>query len=134
MEERATPVKLFCEQCAPSTRRLTYDQAALPRAELMSGSCMWSDEIAKEWCIECIWRTREVFHLRYSMTVGDAIPPEAMEKWQALEREFPNWPLFRPERRLPELAEQVRHMVTRNRREASVALERLCRDAANEQA
>src|SRR5262249_13971833 len=109
---------MFCQRCAPLTRRLSYDPAARPRAELMSGSCIWDDEICQEWCIDCIWKTRVVFHLRYSMTVGETIPLDTQELWQQLEREFPNWPLFRSERRSQEVARQVHWMVKSNSRRA----------------
>lgn len=52
---------MFCERCAPLTRTLTFDTEVEPRAELMSGSCMWADEIHRGWCIQCVWKTREVF-------------------------------------------------------------------------
>jgi hypothetical protein len=124
---------MFCERCAPLTRQLIYDLAAEPHAELMSGSCMWPDEISGEWCIQCIWKAREWFHLRYQLTVGEPVPPEALHAWQQMEREYPNWPLFRLERRSPEIAEQVRRMVHRNRRQACIALERLDRELRNRQ-
>jgi hypothetical protein len=107
---------------------LTYDAAAEPRAELMSGSCMWPDEISRDWCIECVWRTREVFHLRYQLTLGEQLPTEAMERWRQLEADYPNWPLFRPERRSPEIAERVRGMVHRAIRRACIELGRMDRE------
>src|SRR2546425_7453289 len=88
---------MFCERCSPMTRRLIYDPAAEPHAELMSGSCMWPDEISHDWCIECIWKSREWFHVRYQLTVGEPVTAEALERWGQLEHEFPNWPLFRPD-------------------------------------
>jgi hypothetical protein len=119
---------MFCERCAVLTRQLIYDPAAEPRAELMSGSCMWADEISREWCIQCIWKTRAWFHLRYQLTVGELVPPEAMERWGQLEQEYPNWPLFRPERRSPEIAERVWRMVHRATRRACIDLERMDRE------
>ncbi len=124
---------MFCERCAILTRRLIYDPAAEPHAELMSGSCMWPDEISQEWCTPCIWKMREWFHLRYQLTVGEPVPPEALECWQQLEQEYPNWPLFRLERRSPEIAERVRQMVNRNRRQACIAFERLEREFRSRQ-
>jgi hypothetical protein len=67
---------MFCERCAPLTRQLIFDPAAEPHAELMSGSCMWSDEISREWCIQCIWKQRQWFHVvnpvrRQSQVFGD---------------------------------------------------------------
>jgi hypothetical protein len=119
---------MFCERCAPLTRRLIYDPAAEPHAELMSGSCMWPDEIYRGWCIQCIWKTREWFHLRYQLTVGEPVSVEALERWGQLEQEYPNWPLFRPERRSPELAEKVRRLVHRATRRACIELERMDRE------
>lgn len=81
---------MFCEQCAVLTQQLLYDPVAEPRAELMSGSCMWTDEYSKEWCHQCICKTREWFHLRYQITLGKPVPPAAMKRWQELEQEFPN--------------------------------------------
>src|SRR3982751_152737 len=55
---------MFCDGCAALTHTLTFDLLAEPRAELTSGSCMWADELHRDWCIQCIWKSREVFHLR----------------------------------------------------------------------
>jgi len=120
---------LFCQRCALLTRRLTHDTAARSRAELLSGSCMWDDEISREWCIQCIWKTREVFRLRYCLTVGETVDPKALEYWQQLEREFPDWPLFRPERRSLEIAQKVRRMIERNTRRACIELEHMDRES-----
>jgi hypothetical protein len=95
---------------------------------------MWADEIHRNWCIRCVWKTREVFHLRYQITVGEAVAPESMTYFRELEQQFPNWPLFRPERRSPEMAERVRRMVRRNTRQACVDLERLDREYRRQQA
>jgi hypothetical protein len=124
---------MFCKRCAALTRRLTFDPTAEPSAELLSGSCMWPDEFSREWCSECNGKTREVFHLRFRMTVGDSVSPEAVAYFLRLEQEFPGWPLFRPERRSPKIAEQVRRMVHRNRRQALIALEKLDRELRNRQ-
>lgn len=123
---------MFCERCAPITRRLVYDPAAEPHAELMTGSCIWPDETSREWCIQCIWNTRELFHLRYQITVGERIPPCALERWCQLEREYPSWPVFRPERRSSEIAEQVRKLVSRATRRACVDLARMERELRKE--
>lgn len=125
---------MFCERCAPLTRRLNYDPAAEPHAELMSGSCMWPDEISREWCTQCIWKTREWFHLRYQLTVGEPVPAEALERWRQFEREYPNWPLFRPERSSPDIAERVRRMVHRATRRTCIELERMDREYRKRQA
>ena len=125
---------MFCERCASLTRTLAFDPATEPRAELMSGSCMWADEIHRGWCIQCVWKTREVFHLRYQLTAGEPVPPESVAYFGELEQQFPNWPLFRPERRSPEIAERVRRMVRRNTRQACVDLERLDREYRKRQA
>jgi hypothetical protein len=125
---------MFCERCAALTRRLSYDPAAQASAELLSGSCMWRDEIAPGWCSDCIGKTREVFHLRYQMTVGEPVPAEAVAVFLRLEQQFPRWPLFRPERRSPQIAKQVWRMVHRNRRQACVALARLDREIRSRQA
>lgn len=119
---------MFCERCASLTRRLTYDPAAQPYAELMSGSCIWPDEISRGWCIQCVWKMREWFHLRYRIAVGESVPAESLKRWGQLEREYPNWPLFRPERRSPEIAEQVRRMVHRATRRACIDLEHMDRE------
>jgi hypothetical protein len=125
---------MFCDRCAPLTRTLTFDPAAEPQAELMSGSCMWADEIHRDWGIQCIWKTREVFHLRYQITVGEAVKPQSVAYFSDLEQQFPNWPLFRPERRSPEIAERMRRMVRRNTRQACVDLERMDREYRKRQA
>jgi hypothetical protein len=125
---------MFCERCAPLTRNLTFDTLAEPRAELMSGSCIWADEIHRGWCVQCIWKTREVFNLRYRITVGEPMPPESVAYFRELEQQFPNWPLFRPERRSPEIAARVRQMVRRNMRQACIDLERLDRECRRRQA
>jgi hypothetical protein len=115
---------MFCVRCAPIARRLTYD----PFAELMSGSCIWPDEISREWCIPCKWNTREWFHLRYRITVGEPVSAGELERWQQMEQEYPNWPLFHPERRSSEIAERVRRMVHRANRRACVDLARMDRE------
>lgn len=125
---------MFCERCATLTRQLRHDPTAEPHVELMSGSCMWPDEISRDWCTPCIWKTREWFHLRYMLTVGESVPHEAVEAWQRLEQQYPNWPLFRPERRSPELAEKVRRMVHRATRRFLVDCERMDREYRKHQA
>jgi hypothetical protein len=95
---------------------------------------MWADEIHRGWCTPCVWKTREVFHLRYQITVGEPVPAESVAYFGELEQQFPNWPLFRPERRSPEIAERVRRMVHRNTRQACVDLERLDREYRRRQA
>jgi hypothetical protein len=124
---------LFCEHCAPLTRALVYDPLAEPFAELMSGSCWWPDETSREWCINCVWDMRAVFYFRYCMTVGEPIDHPSRERlareaWERLEREFPEWPLFRPERRSPEIADKVRRLVNRANRRACIELERMERE------
>jgi len=102
---------------------------------LMSGSCIWPDEISREWCIPCIWKTREWFHLRYRITVGEPVPVGELERWRQLVQEYPNWPLFRPERHSPEIAERIRRLVHRATRRACVELarmERECREGQSE--
>jgi hypothetical protein len=101
---------LFCPKCAPLTSGLTYDPAAGSFAEMMSGALIWGDERGK-WCIPCVWAMRAIFRLRYCMTVGEPLDPESLETWRKLEQEFPNWPLFRPDRRRPEDGPQVRDLV-----------------------
>jgi hypothetical protein len=124
----AEGVPMFCERCAALTRSLTFDPAAEPRPEVMSGSCRWADEIHPDWCIECHWSMRKLFHLRYQLTVGEAVAPEAVANLIRLEEQFPHWPFFRPERRSPEIAERVRRMVRRNSRKFCVDMERLERE------
>jgi hypothetical protein len=119
---------MFCEHCAPLTRALAYDPFAEPFAELMSGSCWWPDEISLHWCIPCIWDMRTVFHVRYRMTVGESVDPRALEEWARLQQEFPEWPLFRPERHSPEIADKVRRMVRRANRRACIEFERMERE------
>jgi hypothetical protein len=121
-------VSVFCERCAALTQRLTYDPLAAPRAELLTGSCIWTDERCREWWSECTDKVKELFHLRYQITVGDSVPSEALAYFLELEKLFPNWPLFRPERRSPEIAEAVRRTVRHNTKRACIALERLDRD------
>lgn len=125
---------MFCENCAPLTQSLRFDPSAEPHVELMSGSCIWSDETSRGWCIKCIWKMREWFHLRYQMTVGELIPPEALDRWRQLEQEYPNWPIFRPERCSPEIADRVRRLVDRATRRACIALERMDREYQSRQA
>jgi hypothetical protein len=102
---------MFCERCDPLIRRLAYNPAARPYAELMSGSCIWGDEISHGWCIRCMQGTRWLFHARYCMTVGEPIAPEALSLWDQAEGGFPNWPLLLPERRSPEIAVEVKRLV-----------------------
>lgn len=52
------------------------------------------------------------------MTVGEPVRPEARALWDETEKAFPNWPIFLPERRSPEIAGEVRRLVEeRNERE-----------------
>jgi hypothetical protein len=94
----------------------------------MSGSCWWPDEISPEWCTRCFWDMRAVFYLRYCMTVGEAIDHRAFEAWERLKQEFPEWPLFRPERRSPEMADKVRRLVHLANRRACIEMERMERE------
>lgn len=109
---------MFCERCVPLTHCLSRDPTARPHPELMSGSCIWDDEICRRWCIRCMHRTRLLFHARYCMTVGDPIRPEAQSLWDQAAVEFPDWPIFLPERRSSGIAGEVRRLVDeRNERE-----------------
>lgn len=102
---------MFCDKCAPWARSLVYDPNARFAAELLSGSCIWADEHTTEWCMDCVGRTRFLFHARYCMTVGEPVTPEAQALWDQAEREFPEWPFFRPERRSAAIADEVRRLV-----------------------
>src|SRR5689334_7081577 len=64
--------------------------------------------------------------LTRTLTFDPAAEPVAY--FRELEEQFPNWPLFRPERRAPEVAERVRRMVHRNTRRACIDLERMDRE------
>jgi hypothetical protein len=119
---------MFCERCTFLTRHLSYNPEAMPNVELLSGSCIWPDEVSRDWCTQCIWKTREWFHVRYQLTVGEPIPAKALKRWEQLEREYPNWPLFRPERRSPAIAEEVRREVQSDSRLACDELDRLIRE------
>ena len=109
--ERTKRGSLFCERCALLANRLFYSPAARHHAELLSGSCIWDDETARGWCLRCIGLTRILFRARYCMTVGEPVQPDAQILWEQAEREYPNWPLFRPERRADPLADEVRRLV-----------------------
>lgn len=119
---------MFCEQCAELTRRLTYDLLAEPRAELLTGSCIWRDEWCRDWCGECTEKVKELLHLRYQITIGEAVPSVAVTYFLDLGKQFPNWALFRPERRSPEIAQKVRRMVRHNLERACIAIERWDRE------
>ena len=71
---------------------------------------------------------KELFHLRYQITVGDSVPPEAVAYFLELEKQLPSWPLFRQERRSPEIAEKIREMVRHNTRRACITIERMDRE------
>src|SRR5262245_32074278 len=101
----------FCDRCAPLARNLGYDPAATFHAEMMSGSCIWSDETCRGWCLRCASATRFLFRARYDMTVGEPVSPDVQDLWDRTAKQFPTWPLFRPERRAPGLATEVRRMV-----------------------
>ncbi len=113
---------MFCERCSDLTRGMEHDPAAGLFAELLTGSCIWKDEICRQWCFPCQNRTRRLFHARYCMTVGEPVEPEHQSLWDQAERDFPNWPIFRPERRSSAIADQVRRLVEDN-------FEKCCGDA-----
>jgi len=71
---------------------------------------------------------KELFHLRYQITVGDSVPAEAVAYFLELEKRFHNWPFFRPERRSPEIADKIRRMVRYNTKRACIAIERMDRE------
>jgi hypothetical protein len=119
---------LFCEHCAALTRRLIYDPLAEPRAELLTGSCIWTDERCRGWCSACTAKVKELFHLRYQITVGDSVPAEAIAHFLEFEKRFPDWPFFRPERRSPQIASKIRQMVRHNTKRACIAMERMDRE------
>lgn len=125
---------MFCEHCAPLTRALAYNPAAEPEAELMSGSCWWPDEVNWEWCTACFLDMRTIFHLRHRMTVGEPIDHYAkeLETWSRLEQEFPEWPLFRPERRSSEISDKVRRLVHLANRRACIEFKRMEREYRRE--
>lgn len=68
------------------------------------------------------------------MTVGEPVSPKSVAYFHELEQQFPNWPLFRPERRSPEIAERMRRMVDRNTRQACIDLKRMAREYRKRQA
>jgi hypothetical protein len=86
------------------------------------------DERCRDWCGECTDKMKKLFHLRYQITVGDSVPPQAVAYFLELETQFPNWPLFRPERRSREIAEKVRRMVRHNLKRACIEIEKLDRE------
>lgn len=118
---------LFCHRCQVRTRKLAFDPAAEPIAELTSGFCIWPDEVDREWCHLCISKARVAFHTRYRLTGGEPVSQDAVECFFQLEKQYPAWPIFRPERRLPEIAKLVRGMVQRATRRACVNAERFDR-------
>jgi hypothetical protein len=119
---------MFCQRCTEIIRQLRYDPAAVPFAELLTGSCIWRDEYSWDWCSDCDGTARQLFNLRYRMTVGESLPQEAIEIWKELERVFPDWPLFRPERRSPEIADKVERMVRHCTNRAIIECERYERE------
>ena len=124
---------MFCEKCVALTRQLVYDPAATSSVELLSGALIWSDERSREWCWECVCRVRHWFRLRYEIVVGDPVSDVTMEAWRQLQLEYPNWPLFRPERCSAEDPEKVRRMVYRASRKFCVDMERLDREYRKKQ-
>jgi hypothetical protein len=68
------------------------------------------------------------------MTVGESIDHLAREAWERLEREFLEWPLFRPERRSSEIADKIRSLVHRANRRACIELERMEREFRRQKA
>lgn len=119
---------MFCERCTELTRRLTFDPLAEPRAELFTGSCIWSDEFCFDWCSDCNGKARQLFNLRYRITVGESLPPEAVAYFLQFETQYPEWPLFRPERRSHEIAKKVERMVSHNLRRTCIELEKWNRE------
>lgn len=118
-------ITVFCERCAQLTRTLEFSPSAEPHPELLSGSCIWfADEWFHGWCSACIGNVRQLFNLRYRITVGEAVPPASSDFLLRLAQQFPNWPFFRPERSAPEIASQIRHLVRRSIRKCLVDAER----------
>jgi hypothetical protein len=124
---------MFCEKCAVLTRRLVYDPVATSGVEFLSGALIWSDERSLEWCWDCVQRARHWFRLRYEIVVGDPVSNATMEAWRQLQREYPNWPLFRLERCSSQNPEKVRRMVYRATRKFCVNMERLDREYREKQ-
>jgi hypothetical protein len=109
--ELAAGRAMFCERCLPLARSLAYDPAAIPYAELLSGSCIWSDETRRGWCIRCKSATRILFGARYCMTIGEPVISDVLALWESTAGLAPNWPLFRPERRGVGVEAEVRRLV-----------------------
>jgi hypothetical protein len=118
---------VFCDRCAALTRELQYDPRAAPRAELLTGSCIWADERCRDWCSACTDKVKELFHLPHQITIGDSVPVEAIAYFLELERGFPNWPFFRRERRSPEIADRIRRMVRHNTKRTCIATDTMDR-------
>jgi hypothetical protein len=77
---------------------------------------------------------RAWFHFRFQLVVGDPVPAEALAAWRMMQLEYPDWPLFRPERCSSEDPKKVRRMVDRETRKLCVGLERLDREFRKRQA
>ena len=106
---------MFCDRCAALTRELRFDPAAEPRADLITGTCTWPDEISNDWCTWCWSQVRFQFWNRYQLTLGESLSESMHEFWREAEDSFPEWPLLRAERRSPVIAPRVRGLSGRGR-------------------
>ena len=107
-EERTDMIDdvLFPEEALKYLRATIFVPNATRGFEMMSGGFWWSDEFPKAALDACFdqlnWAWRRVIAYRTSLIVGQP-RDEFKAVWEQLERECPNWPGHRTERRSPEL-------------------------------
>jgi hypothetical protein len=101
---------LFPEPALAILRQARWDANATYSFEIMSGGFAWSDECLGQVAFICMergsWAFRFVLGYRASLS-REAPREEFRASWEQLQRECPEWPGFRPERRAPSLAAEL---------------------------
>ncbi len=91
-------------------RQTRYDQSAHRSYDLFAGGFQWSDEIPEgfwEFVIRLDdWSHRKLIAHRAAVILGGDVG-RFIEIWREVERDAPDWPGLRPERRDPSLSEQL---------------------------
>lgn len=112
--------QLFPVEALAIFRQATWDANAKRSYDAMSGGFGWSDERLGDVADICIkvgnWAFRYLMGYRASLIRGTP-RDELRAAWDQLQREYPDWPGFRPERASPDLAIELKHEDRRIRRE-----------------
>lgn len=112
-------VTAFPEGAISELNKAVWSSNAVINIELLSGAPFWGDERFDEFVMACKGRSSERIHdlnvWRLYLITGErsqlADYTRCEESWNYVLLRCPNWPGFRPERRMPEIASRIKTMI-----------------------